>query len=279
MLKEQYSELLALTQLFLLREYNVKTKTDCEPLHADFYTKLKSSSRPAIREKTAPTATPDLDLIQKNTSKPIINTPPPALIIQNQLPEKPEASVIRETIKSGIERRGWGLEPLGSAPQVSSSTEFKQLFSIHFSHYALSDTIPTDTLARRMTNDTDCAIAILTFEHSTLQQRLLENLARAISLQLAPARVFIGTQIEKEHGWDKWLANPSLKLILCTDEALYLQHTLMQHYLQSQHRTRHFLQRIPLLLLSDLSLYLNKPQLKPVLWRAICNEWRALQSK
>ena len=67
----------------------------------------------------------------------------------------------------------------------------------------------------------------------------------------------------------------NLRLIIASDYGLYLQPKLMAYYREVTQQGKHFVNNIPLLLLSDLALYLKEPQLKSLLWRAICKEFAA----
>ncbi len=69
--------------------------------------------------------------------------------------------------------------------------------------------------------------------------------------------------------------SPDLRLVIASDYDLYLQPELMKVYREAPQQGKHYLNKTPLLLLSDLSLYLKEPQLKSLLWRAICNEFAA----
>jgi len=98
----------------------------------------------------------------------------------------------------------------------------------------------------------------------------LDNLAKAISLSFAPARVIDVGPFEKEKKWDIFLQSPQLKCILCPDHLIFSSKELLPFYKENPGQKTRFLGKIPLLLLPDLSLYFKDPYLKRFLWNVIC---------
>lgn len=174
------------------------------------------------------------------------------------------------------------LEPL-APPSPQENSEWWNLSQTLFPEWMLSKTIPSDAIAQKNKNawlrsQEISPVIILSFHDNEQRQTFLKNIAQAISLRLAPAQVISVSQIEKENGWENTLNSPQLRLIIASDYGLYLHPKLMHLYREIPQQGKHFLNQTPLLLLSDLSLYLKEPQLKPLLWRAICNEFAASQS-
>jgi hypothetical protein len=177
--------------------------------------------------------------------------------------------------------KGFILEPL-IAPPAKDLREFWKLCSTLFPGWTLCETIPSDAIAQKhknawLNNQMMTPVIILAFHDEEKQFAFLKNIAKAISLCLAPACVVSAQRWEKENDWENILNSSHLRLIIACDYGLYLQPKLMRFYREAPQQNKHFLNQIPLLLLSDLSLYLKEPQLKPLLWRAICNEFAASQ--
>jgi len=177
--------------------------------------------------------------------------------------------------------RNFSLEPL-TAISPQHSPEGWKFYQSLFPDWSLSEAIPNDKIALKNKNawmkiQEATPVIILSFHDNEQQLTFLKNIAQAISLRLSSAQVISASQIEKENGWENLLNSPQLRLVIAGDYELYLHPKLMHVYREIPQHGRHFLGKIPLLLLSDLSLYLKEPQLKPLLWRAICNEFATAQ--
>lgn len=310
--QQSFNELLSLTQLFLLREHQLTDKCRMSreaflsikphvspskhPIHPPQYLKEQLvESRPLPLQqvnkltdeesKAEPnrlddsprdgrTVTEEVIKAKKLTEKVNMDekaSPPPPQKISPEIDSKP--------IK---EKRSLVLETM-DCPAAPASLSFKDFFKEHFPHYPLSDVVPKDHAARKardawLIKQQIQPVIILSFDEKNQSLAFLKNIAKAISLRLAPACVLSGTQLEKEQQWEKIFSTPALRLIIACDYELYLQPGLMQHYRSVQSSAKHYLKDTPLLLLSDLSLYLKKPELKLLLWNAICNEFDANHS-
>ena len=176
-----------------------------------------------------------------------------------------------------INNKGIALEPI-SAKTRSDLTEYWRLHQQLFPELSLREDIPNDGMALKIKNawleeHVIPPVVILSFHSEEKSLTFLKNVAYAISLRFTPAKVIAGAKWEKESGWETLLNTSTLRLIIATDYDLYLQPALMKVYREDPQQGRHYLKNTPLLLLSDLSLYLKEPQLKSLLWRAICNEF------
>jgi hypothetical protein len=273
--KKQFSELLALTQLFLLREHKqtemcMLEKTaflDAKPI-------LKKGSKPLTQPADIPPAL--------NISTAI---PPPQKVTQATMQpiKKPLVPTIENVKESAAanpipEKKSINLEPISSAIENQVDLSYMQFFKDHFPQQPLLNTIPIDHQAKKIKDAWKIKhqvlpVAILSFHAQTQSLAFLKNIAKAIQLFLAPTCVLSGVELEKNRQWDEVLSTPNLRLIIATDYELYLQPELMKHYRQDKQLSKHFLKSTPLLLLSDLSLYLKKPELKQLLWNAIRTEF------
>ena len=299
-IKSHYADLLSLTQLLLLREaFSSNVKMVDPAILSFFQTKANLSSLPLAKKMAQPPlsasvkpiesakapishVSPIATPIHARPSKPHLETSSlqalPA-IIQPEPMTSPFQSLVTQDKSS--KTKGFSLEPLvGSAPQEGG--ELWNLCQTLFPNWVLSKTIPSDAMAQRnknawLKNQEISPVTILSFHDNEQQLTFLKNIAHAISLRLAPARVLSASKLEKENGWENILHSPHLRLVIASDYGLYLHPKLMHFYREVPQQGKHFLNKVPLLLLSDLSLYLKEPQLKPLLWRAICNEFATLQ--
>jgi hypothetical protein len=187
---------------------------------------------------------------------------------------QPEITVtVEKTKKSPI----LNLEPISVSSSAIENQTFKDILKKTSPEYALADTIPDDYVAKKLMNlwateQQISPVVILSFDHQENHLNFLKNIAKAISLRFGPAKVVSASKLEKEKQWNSLLSTKELHLIIASDYHLYLQPNLMNYHKEEPKQGKHFLQQTPLLLLSDLDLYLKEPQLKSLLWRAICNE-------
>jgi len=186
-------------------------------------------------------------------------------------PFNPHSPPIQDQSKK---EKGLALEPLTMRCPSYDPREWRKVYETLFPKSLLSQTIPSDAIAQKNKNPS-FAVIILSFHDEDKQLTFLKNMAQAMSLCLAPTRVLSAPTLEKENQWERVLHSSHLRLIIACDDGFYLQPKLMHFYREEPRQSKHFLNQIPLLLLSDLSLYLREPQLKPLLWRAICNEFTA----
>ncbi len=297
--KKRYSELLALTQLYLLREHKLTERCIMEKAAfqtvkpaAPTFTGRISGSREgsdavifdegialAISEEKPPSHKISKPIAPVSTSSSIQS---PAAIASQSPAKIPVQRVAQSTApleKSvAADQKSILLEPINSSPEYRADLSYMQFFKEHFPEYSLSSTIPSDQKAQK-TKDAwkikhqILPVAILSFHEQSQSLAFLKNIAKAIHLLLAPTCVLSGNNLEKNQQWDEVLTTPDLRLIIASDYELYLRPGLMEHYTQDKQSGKHFLKRIPLLLLSDLTLYLKKPELKQLLWNAIRTEF------
>lgn len=301
-IKHRYLELLQLTQLFLLREYAISDIKTVDPVLMSYFQK-KGKTAPAPIKTTQnfqPVEKPPSQLstsIKPPESMPKPLTPKPQSIVQPVLkpfePPKPSPqpqpaqkqqpvanlSAAAAPKEPQDKSRKISLEPQAIQAAQSDFTEFRKILPSLFPDWKLSDNIPDDTLAIKNKNiwlskREITPVIILSFHDNPQHQTFLANIAKAITLRLAPARVISAPELEKNNQWDDILKSPQLKLVISSDYELYLHPKLMSHYREEKDQGKHILHQTPLLLLSDLSLYLKEPQLKSFLWRAICNEFK-----
>lgn len=292
-IQQCYAELLSLTQLFLLREHPLNEVKIVSPSLLTFFQKnMKStpvlqapkkvssptfaSSLP-IKEAVITTTPSDTRPTEPRPKPPLPNPTPPSA--QPEPPPSPQPPPIIQQEKPNKITRGakeLALDPLIARSTPHDQGEFWKLFPNLFPEAKLSEAIPSDALAQKLKNAWQHQqmippVILLAFHDDEKQMTFLKNLAQAISLRLAPARVLSAHKLEKEKGWNEVLQTSSLRLVIASDYGLYLQPNLMQLYREVPQEGKHYLNQTPLLLLSDLNLYLKEPQLKSLLWRAICN--------
>jgi hypothetical protein len=218
--QEKYTELIALTQLYLLQEFSLTQRKEAD---FEIYTYFKNQ----------------VILEQKKMHK-----------------ETPQAKTqeVRSSVPSTFR-----LEPLDEMAKTDLSG-MKKLVEHHF----------PDQLNDKLRKAKEvCDVAVLTFHEMPKHLELLNKIAEAIQTRLhKQTRVFSAVQIEKENGWDAFLQTEGLCLVLATSVGVQGLPDLRKKYQETKHGEI-LLQKVPLLLLSDLSLYVNEPKLKAALWKEL----------
>lgn len=309
-IRSAYNELLRLTELYLLREHSLNEVRHVDPPLLAYFKEqpLRKLASPIPKQETRPLPIvppqqpllppqpPSARTIQHSTliggKAPFDQTPPTIkspIVEESQKAPNPQpmtnSKEERARAPSSSTSQEWKekrflLEPLPAAPRLDQS-QWRKLCQEIFNDWPLQESIPGDTLAKKssqawLQSKETAPITILSFNDNPQQLHFLKNIAQAVSLRLAPAQVLSAPQIEKENGWEALLQSPRLRLVIASDYGLYLHPKLMTFHQEHTQQHKHFLHKTPFLLLSDLSLYLKQPKLKPLLWRAICNEFFAL---
>lgn len=285
-LKLRYKELLELTQLHLLREYNLKEFRLVDPLH---YALFQESSHTNSEEEKLPVISnkPPLPFASVPLPHPPLSpklmtslqiSPPPAanLPALKDTPPQQQATYQEPFLPPLKNNKAFTLETTPPCKKNCDYQSFSRICNELFSGWQLRESIPDDQLAKRYKNAWKkeaerVPILIFSFHEDAKHLSLLKNIARAISLHYLPAKVIAAKEIEQKNDWDAQLNPLQLQLIIACDYELYLQPNLMRAYKEIPRTGEHFLNETPLLLLSDLSLYQKEPQLKSLLWRAICS--------
>lgn len=280
-IKKNYSELLALTQLYLLREHKIKEKIPGNVHTHSYFKNYYLTKRKPIPKETSlpkqPIHTPLTNTTQNNPTKSLapiaisqVNKPQIERKIEPTIQRNENSILVQNTTKLVLEVQS-------PTPISAQTNDFKSFFKEHFPTLTLNEQVPSDEKAKKIKNawkkeNQIPPIVILSFNDQPIHLAFLKNIARAISLHIAPASVLSAPKIELEKKWENLLTSTNLRLIIASDYGLYLLPEGMKYYQSNPLTTKHQLLKTPLLLLSDLSLYLKEPQLKPLLWRTICLE-------
>lgn len=134
--------------------------------------------------------------------------------------------------------------------------------------------IPDDKKAKKLSSywkiKKDVAnIVVLHTKESPKNLIFLKNLTFAIDKYFKKAKLLSIIELEKNNTWDQFLSQDELKLILICDHSIWSFKTLMKHYREIPIKREYFLDKVPLFMLPDISIYLKEPLLKRVLWSSI----------
>lgn len=152
--------------------------------------------------------------------------------------------------------------------------ELHELVLMHLPGVPLLPAPPNDLVARQAARlwereNAIPAVAILCFEEQPKHKAFLTNIGRALEAYGLSATVIDAAKIEQEHAWPRLLEAPQARLVIAGGYGMYALPELMQHYREGEKSSGPRLGRLPLLLLSDVALYLKEPHLKPSLWKSL----------
>jgi hypothetical protein len=249
---KDYYELICLTRQFLVQEHSVAIapQQPVKPAPVVPAPELRPILLPEVRHEAA---------LEKPAPAPL---PKPVTPPQIEKPAQPpqDRSVI-------------ALEPM-QQPENLVWKELGGFMQREFSGVAITQEIPSDEAAKKVKNSwrdalTPTDVVLLSFQEPPRQSAFLTQVANAIAVSHRPAKLLSALKIEQENGWDAFLTDSKLKLIIASDYAIYNLPQLMRHYRESSKTAEYFLGNVPLFLLADLSLYLREPLLKASLWKAL----------
>jgi hypothetical protein len=289
-LKDPYVELLALTQLYLLQEYKLHEKICAEPstyaLFKQYALQKKESSpqpppslslpRPPQLQKSQLSSRP-LDPVNSplDLAKPVKATATimPKTVSPEEKSPPPQADKEPPNRSPKSQVASFTLEPLPPAMPMPLN-DVRSLIAEHYPAIPLAQQPPEDTLAKKIGKSWEYTASIpqaviLSFHEISKQQTFLNNICKALEIMGTPAKVFSANKIEQAKGWDNLLQSKELRFIIASDYGINALSDLMKHYREAPKQSRHYLGKIPLFLLSDVSFYLKEPTLKLPLWKAL----------
>lgn len=166
----------------------------------------------------------------------------------------------------------FALNPL-TLKHTDSLHDMRELVAKIAPSLTLISSIPSDEKAKRVKNKWKeesliPTVALLSSRGPSLS--FLENVAKAIEAHFTSSKVLLVDGFEQKNSWDSFLSAPQLKLIIAPGQVVWSSPMLMRHYKENPAQNTRHLGSIPVLLLSDASLYLKDPSLKRSLWNLLC---------
>jgi hypothetical protein len=161
---------------------------------------------------------------------------------------------------------------LPSPPNVEDFADIRKVWNDKFPQQQPIDTLLAKAISHKdqQTNTLAPEIILLSIASTPRENTFLSHVAIAIDQCIAPAKLIEATAFESDKEWQKLLESSSLKYIIACHHKLNALPELMKFYHEDSSHGRHTLGRVPLLLLSDLSLYMQEPKLKRLLWQTLC---------
>ncbi|MFT4551692.1 MAG: hypothetical protein ACI9S8_000308 [Chlamydiales bacterium] len=281
-LQKEFSEVLALAKQFLEQTPQEESFVFSTPSNAQYFRELAKSmpitSDPVDRQRQS---------LQKNSfDSPAPPPPPPKAPVPEDPPKsqnffhgkvKKEKSPKKESNPS----KETGTHPFFKLVPVDAGPpdpldDMMSAIKKYFPGIDVVETPPDDKLAHQIANKWKQVtgipdIAILSYRDSPKEKEFLGNVAKAVSNQIAPSSVLSAVEIEHQDKWKKLLSAPNLKLVITNEKGMHSLSLMMKHHHLNNNNSRQYLGKVPILLLSSISLYLRDPSLKSSLWNAICH--------
>ncbi len=268
--RNQLSELIALTRLYVHRTHSKGDMFASLPEYLSHFSSqsAKAQVKPPLSIKKENPQSSAFREVKQAPIEPIQFEP-----IQSQ--EERLGSSIKEPIKSIVQPKifekenssshsaNFLVEPVQSSILTPPNKEFVLIMQESFPSYLLNFTL----LEERKTLD-EAPITILLFKnHSFEERQFLGYLADALSSEIALTQILDVSDREGQFNLEKFLDSENRKLILGVEQ------NLREHRQFNKSMTRNqedaFLGKIPLILLSTITSYLENPHLKPILWKSI----------
>jgi hypothetical protein len=276
--KQRYAELIEMVKHHLLKEYSAEQLVSATPEGSIFFQKKSPSS---VMTKPIPslnleTTAESRKKVQHFESESFSVGATHAQQVK-AIPVAIDIPIVNHETTSSKKPLLFCLNPLNK-PESTDFKEINQLLGNHFPDYVSAAAIPSDQAARQVNRAWShgkrvLGVILLSFNEGERERIFLHNISQAISVSIISAEVISAQRIEQANGWDALIKSEGLRLIIASDYAIHTLPGLMKHFKEPQKQSKHHLGAVPFLLLSDLSLYLKEPKLKPILWRAICNEF------
>lgn len=286
--QHEFRNLLSLTQSYLLTEFKSRQRIFSDPETYEFFKQYQPKPKivqqqvvarpqqvvpeqkpPSSRQQLQPKPLPPSQKPQNTEEKPPTPTAPP---IETKTQEP---STTQATPQYGKSKRfTFKLEPLSEIKEIELSSIKKEIEK-QFPEKQIIHNPPEDSVAKKIGEQwkqetKPPEVVILSFQEHPDRQVFLQNMKTAINQRLAPCVIYSAQTIESKQAWDKLFNMNNLRLIVTTDYGMYSLPGLMKHYRESPEKAQRYLGGVPVLLLTDISLYLKQPQLKSALWQALC---------
>ncbi|MBA2726630.1 MAG: hypothetical protein H0U49_00450 [Parachlamydiaceae bacterium] len=280
----EYLDLIGTVTAYIAQEYPTSTSLVADPETFNYF-KKQAQQRTQAPAKTSisPLLASPQNAAKSPQPTPASSVTPPKEFKETEkkpnlpieTPKEREAQTV-EKIKLSPQLKREALEP----SKLIDYSELCKLWQENYPHTPVIMTIPSDeqakVISRRWQNPpTVPNIVLLCFNENPHEIAFLNNVAAAITQYFGSAGLIAAVKVESEKNWNKLLSTPSLKLIIAPHHSLYTLPDLMKQYCEDPLRGNHTLGRVPLLLLSDLSLYMQQPKLKIALWQTLCQRFAA----
>jgi hypothetical protein len=270
--REQLHELVTLTQLYITKELKDNSWLICDdPLTYQYFKEFAISSRQPkskIEQKDIPFVPPPKPTPIKQV------TVSEALVKQNIVRQEVKAQPVPK-LQSPPEPSVSKSEPIAktdpfslqfqSKPETYNHAELQKLLIEKFPNIKIIEEIPDDTEGKRKANqwkNSPMVVLISAAVKNKEQQDFLANVSSALQVRNCLTTFIEGAKLHLT-------LNPSVRLVLADRQSLANFPDLQKHYRWDSKQCRHFINSTPLIILEELSQYMNNPKQKKDLWNGL----------
>lgn len=284
---QQYQEVIAFTQLYLLQEHKLEERMLCSTesyaYYKEFATKMRSSKTQVSKSAPIPTSTVPVISNEPVVSKKIISSPSVEKPKENTFSistiplETPAPIVIRE--KKTEEKTqttqtfSFQLQPFEDRSS-SQKENFRKLIQQYVPNFPLLDDIPCDQTAKALSlqwqqKHQNPAIVMIIADQSNAMNRFLNDLAHALRFKSSSLTCLSCQQYEVE--FNQLSRSSTLKFVISTPQLLERLPHLKQH-LKNDEKGKQYLGSARIILLKRCERYFQDFLQKKRLWQMLCAE-------
>lgn len=279
-LSDQYLELIALTEFFLLQNFSRDQRLFSSQENYEFFKQLAQVKGPhqtqPLQHRTPVQQKPNAavayqpvqaaETVKKEPVTPLHEAPKQIMPVKVEEKES-EKEIIQAPQKQGQLKPSLELDPLVKSLPIDLS-DIRNIMMEKFPHQKIIDSPPNDELAKKISNAWSQEIKIppiliLSLNESPMHKAFLENLATALTIYFGEAKFFLMDDLECV----KIFNSKDLRFIIANRQTISASSELNKHYREAEGKS--FINQIPLFLLSDTQAYLKEPRLKATLWKAL----------
>jgi hypothetical protein len=272
--KEQFNELIQLTELYLLQEYKMDDRIKAAPENFSYFKQQAALRKkdPSRHERIAPASrqAPSSSSAQAAAAPPLPKTnpefpKPPVKEMQRDIKPEPSPSkkIDLKPIEPAItlEKDPLKLEPMLPA-KLRDFSELRHIIKEQVLHLKISEEIRTPKIIPAID------VIVLFLACTPAGETLLNNITKAINLQLAPAKLLEASSMELNREWEQFLNPSSLKLIVIPQSDLS-QLPSLSKLCKNNSKGLLLINGIPALLIPDPEQLNNDPLLKQNVWNSL----------
>lgn len=197
--------------------------------------------------------------------------PSPSHPISTQPSAQPVSSP--DSASPSITKSKFQLEQLPAIPSVPFE-ELRKIIQEKLPRISWIDQLPDDAEARKEGSrwnqpSESPQVWILSLNDTPKQLAFLMNVIQALAAYGVHAQIGNAFKFEQGDKWKELFHSPKLQLFMISSTCLHQLAKLKKYHKEDAQKGTHYLDERPLLLLSDLDLYLKEPALKSALWSAL----------
>lgn len=264
---ECYTELLALTQMYLLQEYSPTERIFSDPEIFEYFKATAQRQATPVSPEALPTEKGTLHLQSRQPTSPaqppatptIPEQKPHLAPVEKRTPKIPDVTHQKDVSQEKVTSQHILTFALETLPPLKpwDLTEIRKLTTERLPHISIVDAIPS------FEDSNIPEVIIFAFDTIPEHLTLLNNIANALNVRGVATQVIDAQKSD----WNGILHSPKVRLVLAEEKGILANENLRKSYRKNNEGAN--ISEHPLLLLSDVASYLREPALKVTLWKAL----------